>query len=132
LDRPRTEEGRCFACGEKNPIGLKMQFTRQGEELLSALTIGENYQGFDAIAHGGIIATALDEIMAWLLITLGYQALTAKLEVRFIQPVPVGETLSLRARLVRSRGRLLETEAWASFADGRLAAEGKAASLSVK
>jgi acyl-coenzyme A thioesterase PaaI-like protein len=126
------DEGRCFACGEKNPIGLKMQFTRQGEEVLSQLTLQENYQGFDNIAHGGIIATALDEIMAQLLITLGYNALTAKLEVRFIKPVTLGETLSLRARLIRRRGRLLETEAWACFSDGRLAAEGKAASLSVK
>jgi len=128
---PLPEAGRCFACGEKNPIGLKMQFTGQGEEFLSELIIGENYQGFDGIAHGGIIATALDEIMARLLLALGYNALTAKLEVRYLKPIPVGERLSLQAKLLRRKGRLLETAACACLADGTIAAEAKAASLSV-
>jgi acyl-coenzyme A thioesterase PaaI-like protein len=125
------DEGRCFACGGKNPIGLKMQFTAQGEEYLCDFLVGENYQGFDGIAHGGIIATALDEIMARLLTALGYNALTAKLEVRYLKPIPVGECLSLRAKLLRHKGRLLETTACACLADGTIAAEAKAASLCV-
>jgi acyl-coenzyme A thioesterase PaaI-like protein len=124
-------EGKCFACGENNPIGLKMRFAGEGETYASELVIGENYQGFDGLAHGGIIATALDEIMARLLVDLGYNALTARLEVRFLQPVPVGEKILLRAKLLRHKGRLLETAAWGYRPDGTVAAEAKASSLSV-
>jgi len=124
-------EGKCFACGEQNPIGLKMRFIAEGKTCRSELVIGENYQGFDDIAHGGIIATALDEIMARLLLDLGYNALTAKLEVRFLKPVPVGGKITLQAELLRHKGRLLETAARAWLPDGTLAAEAKASSLSV-
>jgi acyl-coenzyme A thioesterase PaaI-like protein len=108
-----------------------MRFAGEGDTYTSELVIGENYQGFDGLAHGGIIATALDEIMARLLVDLGYNALTAKLEVRFLQPIPVGEKILLRAKLLRHKGRLLETAAWGCLPDGTVAAEAKASSLSV-
>jgi len=121
----------CFACGKENPIGLRMKFTSAGEEYRSELEIGENYQGYAGIAHGGILATALDEIMARLLADRGYNAITARLEVRFLQPVEVGKRIHLRGRILRQRGRLVETAAWASLADGTPLAEAKAASLRV-
>lgn len=119
----------CFACGRKNPIGLRLEFALEGEEGVSELEIKAEYQGWAGLVHGGILATALDEVMARLLIAQGHQAITAKLEVRFRKPVKVGEKLRLRARLLQRRGRLIETDAQAFTADGSLAAEAKAASL---
>ena len=121
----------CFACGPKNPIGLKLKFGWQGAEYGSKLEILEQYQGWAGIAHGGILSTALDEVMARLVIDTGHQAITARLEVRFIKPARVGETIALRARITRERGRLIETEARALAADGAVIAEAKATSLCV-
>jgi len=121
----------CFACGRKNPIGLRLEFASAGEEYASELEIGENYQGWAGMAHGGILATALDEVMARLLADKGYRVITARLEVRFLKPVRVGEKLGLRARIVQDRGRFVETEARALLPDGSAAATAKSASLRV-
>ena len=121
----------CFACGEKNPIGLKLKFTAEGEDFLSELKLEEHHQGYAGIAHGGIITTALDEIMARLLLARGYNAITARLEVRFKKPVRVGEKIQLRARFVAARGKLLETEAQARDEKSNVIAEAKATSMCV-
>ncbi len=122
---------KCFACGRKNPIGLRLEFTADGEKYTTELEIKKHYQGFAGIAHGGIIATALDEVMARLLFDKGYKAVTARLEVRFLRPVEVGKRIRLRSRILRERGRLIETEARAFLSDGTPVAEAKAASLRV-
>ncbi|NIM06715.1 MAG: PaaI family thioesterase [Armatimonadetes bacterium] len=121
----------CFACGRKNPIGLRLGFAPDGEEYTSELEVKENHQGWAGIIHGGILATALDEVMARLLADKGYHAITVQLEVRFIHPVKVGEKIRLRGRILEDRKRLIRTEAQAFLADGTLAATGKAASLRV-
>jgi uncharacterized protein (TIGR00369 family) len=123
--------GKCFACGDENPIGLKMKFALEGEENTSVLEIEEDYQGWAGIVHGGILSTALDEVMARLLSDTGIRAITARLEVRFRKPVKVGERVTLRARILNTRKRHIETEAQAFLEDGTLAAEAKATSLCV-
>jgi acyl-coenzyme A thioesterase PaaI-like protein len=119
----------CFACGKDNPIGLKMTFAAAGDDYQSEIEIKENYQGFAGIAHGGIIATALDEVMAQLLLYRSEKALTAKLEVRFRKPAPIGTKLRLRARITADHGRLIETEAEACTPEGVKIAEAKATSV---
>jgi uncharacterized protein (TIGR00369 family) len=121
----------CFACGGKNPIGLRLEFSSQGDEYTTELKIEDNYQGWAGVVHGGILATALDEVMARLLADSGRQAITARLEVRFLKPVKVGEKISLRARILQERGRLIRTEAQAFLSDGTLAAKAEADSLCV-
>lgn len=121
----------CFACGKKNPIGLKLEFAAEADEYTSEIEIVEHYQGFAGIVHGGILATALDEIMARLLLDRGYKAITAKLEIRFNKPVKVGEKLWLRARLLKESHRLIETAATACLFDGTPVAEAKSVSMCV-
>jgi acyl-coenzyme A thioesterase PaaI-like protein len=130
-DTNLATNGMCFACGERNPIGLHLSFSLSGNECTSEFHIQDNYQGFSGIAHGGLLATALDEVMARLLYDKGYRAITARLEVRYRLPAEVGQTLQLRARLLKIKGRLFETEAQATLKDGTLIAEAKATSMSV-
>jgi len=55
----------CFACGEENPHGLHMKFYTDEKYLFSKLKLQEEKRGWDVIAHGGILSTILDEVMAW-------------------------------------------------------------------
>jgi acyl-coenzyme A thioesterase PaaI-like protein len=119
----------CFACGQDNPIGLKLRFTFDGEDYVTRFQVRPEYQGWTGIAHGGLLATALDEVMARLLWAREINAITARLEVRYRKPVPVGETLEIRGRITRRRPPVIETEATATTEAGEVVAEAKATSM---
>src|SRR5208283_4872747 len=53
----------CFGCGPANPIGLQLNFalTPSGASYICEFQLGGNFAGPPGHAHGGIIATILDE-----------------------------------------------------------------------
>lgn len=65
----------------------------------------EHHQGAPGLAHGGVIAAALDEAMGFLIYLVAKPAVTAHIEVDFRRPIPIGSTLELEARLDRIEGR---------------------------
>jgi acyl-coenzyme A thioesterase PaaI-like protein len=121
----------CFACGQGNPIGLKLVFHFEGDDYVTTFQVRPEHQGWTGIVHGGLLATALDETMARLLWERRINAITGRLEVRYRRPVAIGETLQLRGRITRRRPPLVETRATATAADGALVAEAKAMSMRV-
>lgn len=128
LDYDRT----CFACGANNPYGLRLEFHFEGEEYVTEFTPQPHHQGYVGVTHGGILATVLDEVMARLVWEKELNAITARMEVRFRRPVPVGETVTARGRLLKDRGRSIAAEAKLLFDDATVAAEATAVFLRVK
>lgn len=116
----------CFACGQENPIGLKLRFRRDGETVKTEFTPGECHQGWPGIVHGGIIETLLDEAMGYAPFFQGMYCVTAKMEVRIRQPVFVGQRLLISSTIARKRRKLVEAEANIVLEDGTPVAEGKA------
>jgi hypothetical protein len=56
----------CFACGRQNPIGLQMQFRRDGDDGVHCeYTPRPEGQGFPGVVHGGVLVSLMDEAMAW-------------------------------------------------------------------
>ena len=99
----------CFGCGDRNPIGLKLRFTRIEGGVRAEFTPVLAHEGYVHLTHGGIIATLLDEAMSWAVIDSGRLAVTARMEVQYRRPVPVGEPLAVIGLVERDRGRLVET-----------------------
>ena len=97
---------RCFVCGPGNPIGLGVRFTFADGLCQAYFTPGENLVGYDKQIHGGILFSLLDDVMANYFWLQGERYVTARAEVRYRQPVPVGTPLRLEARLLEQRGRL--------------------------
>jgi acyl-coenzyme A thioesterase PaaI-like protein len=124
-------DGMCFACGERNPIGLKLQFRFEGDDYVTTFEVRPEYQGWAGIAHGGLLATVLDEVMARLLWEKGINAITGRLEVRYHQAVRIGDKPEIRGRVTRHSSRGVETTAEARGADGTVVAEAKAVSVAV-
>lgn len=122
----------CFACGKLNPIGLKLQFEEKNEKYISHFTPGPEHQSYDGIMHGGLISTLLDEIMARYPYANGLNAVTARLEVRYRQPTPIGQPLTVTGWMVERRGRLIELAGSVALADGTVTAEGKATVMVVE
>jgi acyl-coenzyme A thioesterase PaaI-like protein len=121
----------CFACGQKNPIGLKLAFRFEGEDYVTDFEVRPEYQGWTGIVHGGLLATALDETMARLLWEKDLNAITGRLTVRYHTPLKIGETVQIRARITKQRSPVIETTAEAVMADGTFAAEATAVSMEV-
>ncbi|CUH94318.1 hypothetical protein P22_0384 [Propionispora sp. 2/2-37] len=125
-DCRNSEDSWCFACGEKNPIGLKMTFREEKDTYISEFTAGREHQSYNGILHGGIISTLLDETMVRYLYSKGLNAVTARLEVRYRQPTPIGQALTISGCIARKRGNLYEMTGKITLTDGTVTAEGKA------
>jgi uncharacterized protein (TIGR00369 family) len=103
----------CFVCGESNPIGLRLKFETDGRIVQTRFVPRPEHVGFKQTIHGGLLATLLDEIMAWACIAqtkrFGY---CAELNVRFLQTARPGEEIAATARLVGNlRNKLFEAQA---------------------
>lgn len=116
----------CFGCGPANPIGLKLEFKLDGDELISDVCLAPDYQGWPDVAHGGIVVAVLDELMSNHLFLLGYETMTAEIKVRFIHPVPVGVPLRARSRVNFLERRLMRMEARLEMPTGQVLARGEA------
>ena len=98
----------CFACGPDNPIGLRIKFHVDDDEVCTAeFTPDENHVGWSDTVHGGIVYAALDDVTANVLYRRGRKAHTARCEIRYRHPARVGETLCLKGWVEKEKGRLV-------------------------
>jgi|SRR5581483_1726981 len=108
----------CVVSGDANPMGIDVQFFREGDEAVSRCVLGAAFEGAPNRAHGGVVAAVFDDLMGFVLTINESPAYTAELTVRYRKPTPVGEEIEFRARLVDRRGRRLHIEAEATDAAG--------------
>jgi len=116
--------GNCFACGKNNPNGLHLSFQidKEKQTLKTTFVASPTYQGWDGIVHGGILSTLLDEAMANLVYELGYQAVTASMEVKFKKPAPILEPLRVHGEVTEVSRRLIRAKALIAKDDGTIVA----------
>lgn len=113
----------CFACGELNEHGIHLVLHTDDGRCWTDLSLDPRFQGWDGIAHGGIVATILDEVMAWALIDRDAWGVTAKLDIAFKRPVPLatpirgeGWVVAVRRRLLTTAGQLVDPASGAVLA----------------
>lgn len=124
----------CFACGLENDLGLKLIFYADGQGgALGHYSIAKRFEGYPGIAHGGIIATIMDEALIRALILEDHQRMffTAKLTTRLRKQVPVEQPLKITARIISDRGRTAEAESKIFDQNGKLLAEAQGLMIAV-
>lgn len=121
--RPPRAANRCFVCGPDNPIGLHLAFRLEDGACVSEFTPDENHQGYPGVIHGGMIYSALDDVMANWLYLQGARAYTARCEIRYRRPAREGERLLLVGRPQARKRKLVEMKGTATRAsDGEVVA----------
>lgn len=115
----------CFACGASNPIGMRLHIELSDGAARTEWVVGDDYVGWSDKLHGGIIATLLDEVMAWAPSSFDSWAVTAEMSLRFRASASPGERLTASARVARRRRRIYEVVGEVRGPDGRLIAEGR-------
>ena len=119
------EPHHCFACGELNEHGLHLVLHTGPDGAWTELRLDQRFQGWEAVAHGGIVCTILDEVMAWAVIGRGTWGVTARLSVAFRRPIRTdtliraeGWVARQNRRAVKAEGRVLDAATGEVLATG--------------
>lgn len=129
--KPQPTSRMCFVCGRQNPVGLHLQFyeDHKHQRIVVPLSIPDTYQGYPGIAHGGILATILDETSGRAIMLGAEDApfwVTAKLELRYRKPTPTETPLTIVGWVVKQRRRSAEVAGEVRLADGTVTVEATA------
>ncbi len=113
----------CFACGSGNPIGLHLEIEIEDGAARTSWTPTADYAGWEEKVHGGLLATLLDEVMAWAPAADDAWAVTAEMNIRYRSPANPGERLTATGRVTSRRRRIYAVHGEVRGPDGRLVAE---------
>jgi acyl-coenzyme A thioesterase PaaI-like protein len=124
----------CYGCGSDHPTGLHLQVTAgEGLTLSATFCVDRHHQGAPGLAHGGLLAAALDETLGALNWLHQTPAVTARLEVDYRRPVPVDAVLRIEAQITGVADRRIYTRAVGRFDEpgGAIAIRARALFVSV-
>jgi hypothetical protein len=120
----KTWQGNCFACSPKNEHGLHLTFTHVPGFCYSKFKIPLEFCGFETMAHGGIVATLLDEIAGWTIMTnLLKFAFTMEATIKYIKPVPVNTEIIIVGKINAEKGQNIFMNSSIFLENGLLLAE---------
>ncbi|CAM3984013.1 PaaI family thioesterase [Cohnella lubricantis] len=113
----------CYVCGKDNPRGLHISFEPSGDGAVAYYRCREEMNGWPGIQHGGITASLLDEAAGYVPYFLGLVAVTAKLEIRYMQPIKSGELLTITGKPIKRTSRTIEVESTIASENGEIKAQ---------
>jgi len=111
---------RCFGCGPANLQGLRIRSFEDGDALVAEWTPQPHHEAWSGALNGGIVGALLDCHSNWtaalhLMRQSGSETLpstvTAEFHVKLLRVTPSGGRLTLRARVVESKGSRATVEA---------------------
>ena len=123
----------CFACGKDNRHGMHLKFSLDEVErkAICRFKLPRRYWGPPKHAHGGIIATILDEAMGKVNKLRNVIALTSRIEIQYLKPVPLGEPLITEGWEQSVRGRRHINVGEIRNAAGDVLAKGRAVFIAI-
>jgi acyl-coenzyme A thioesterase PaaI-like protein len=121
----------CLGCGPDNESGFHLQVRREGDELVTEHTFADRHSGAPGIAHGGAVATVVDDVLGFLLYVARIAGVTRHLEVEYLKPVLVGVPYVIRAKVDSLDGRKLWVSCACKAPDGTVTFTAKALFLQV-
>ena len=97
----------CLGCGPDADEGYHLQVRREGDEMVAEHVFEPRHSGAPGIAHGGAVATVVDDVLGFLLYVVLVPGVTRKLEVEYLKPVLIGVRYTIRAKVDEVDGRKL-------------------------
>jgi acyl-coenzyme A thioesterase PaaI-like protein len=120
-------ENRCFGCSPTNPIGLQLSFRTSGEQVEADFIGRDDHCGVPGVVHGGIVMTAIDEAMGYVIHSVADSiSVTKSASTDFRRPVWVGAAHRVRARIDRIEGADVFASGEVVDANGKICARGRA------
>jgi uncharacterized protein (TIGR00369 family) len=124
IGKPKPRKNHCFACGHDNPQGMRLKFSldEASRQAICHFKLSRKYTGPPGHAHGGIVATILDEAMGKVNKFRDVLALTGSMEIKYLRPVPLGQPLTVTSSEQSVDGRRHINQAEISNAKGEVLA----------
>ncbi len=118
----------CFGCSPDNPLGVKMEFHKDGDDVVCFWKPQTHYQGWVNTLHGGIQATLIDECASWVMFSqLQTTGVTSRLDIKYRKPVMTTEPqITIRARLKEMCRNVAYITVTIENSKGELCTEGEA------
>jgi acyl-coenzyme A thioesterase PaaI-like protein len=110
---------RCFGCGPANQAGLGVRPRYEGDKVVAEFEFAPRFEGGPAVAHGGAIAAFMDDLLGFVMMAHQRPAVTARLQIHYLLPVPLGLIVRGEAWLAATEGRRLFAEGVGTAPDGR-------------
>jgi hypothetical protein len=103
----RTMRNHRFGCGRANPHGMGLVFYREGppDRAICRFKLSRRYEGPPRHAHGGVIATLLDEAMGKANKLADVVAMTRTMEYARGAPSAKAASIGLPAKSPRKMGK---------------------------
>lgn len=131
------DTARCYGCGRDNPEGHRLETRWEGDETVSRFTPEPYHTAIPGFVYGGLVASLLDchgtgSAAAAALRRDGKEVgdapspryVTARLEVDYLKPTPLGPELVVRGRIAEITDRKVVVEETLS-AEGEVCARGR-------
>jgi len=115
------------ALGSCNPIAPVVTIERcEAGSVSGTVRFGMAHIGPPGLAHGGIVAAVLDQVLGLAAQSAGHRGMTVELQVRYRRGTPLGAVLPLSASLVDASGRRSRARGEIRDGEGRISAEAEA------
>ncbi len=112
IARLRATTNQCYVCGVENKSGLHVPFVPDGDNGSRAEYVAQpEHCGWPGIMHGGVTFALMDEALGWAVYFHNLSGVTAKVTVRFREPISVGTRLVVRGWIVERRRRIVTARA---------------------
>lgn len=115
----------CFVCGPANAEGLHLEIRRDGTDAVARFTPRPAHVGYPGRVHGGLVGMLVDEMLVYAGAPHGLWGMTAKVRYWLRRPIPAGQELTLRGRLVQRSDRGFRAVVTIHLPGEVLAAEGE-------
>src|SRR5258708_12288731 len=95
----KMQKNHCFVCGQNNKEGMRLKFIldESRQTFICRFRLSKRYTGPPGHAHGGIIASILDDAMGKVNKLHHVVALTREMTVEYLKPVPLHKHLPVNA-----------------------------------
>lgn len=91
--------------GSGNPFSVPMTMYRDGDAVLSTVTLDSAFEGAPGRSHGGFVSAIFDDLFGSLPMLHGKIAFTGSLTVNYVAPSPVHEPVVYRGWIDRIEGK---------------------------
>lgn len=125
---PQAVASGTFVSGDPGGDRLRVRYFRRDDDgaLMAKVWFGPGTQGPPGHAHGGSMASLLDETMGAAAWSAGHAVVAAELTTRFRRLLPLETSCIVEARVTSVDGRKVRTAAELRGLRGELFAEGEA------
>ena len=114
IEIPNSWEFNCFGCSPTNVHGLQLRFYLSNKGCFAEYAVPDYFCGFNQFVHGGIIASMLDEVAAWSIISYLFRVgITREITTKFLNPV-------LANTLIRVEGEIISSDKKSAVVQSRI------------